>query len=468
MKIVGKAVSFIAVGTLAAGALAGCAASSPTSAASQTEGKVSVSAQETNKPVADKNDEPVHITFWHSMGGAGGESIQKLTDAFNASQNNVAVEVQYQGTYDEAINKLKNSALGDAGPDVMQLYDIGTRWMIDSGYAYRMQDFIDGEGYDASQLEQNILAYYTIDDQLYSMPFNSSTPLLYYNKDAFKEAGLDPEKAPVNFDELIETSKKLVKKEGDKVTRYGANIQIYGWFFEQFLVKSELEYANNGNGREDGATAVSFDTNGGALSIMNKWKEAVESGALINLGRDSDVNQEAFIAGNSCMTLASTASLAGIKNKINGKFELGTAYLPSIRQEDKGGVSIGGGSLWIMDKKDDAKAKAAWEYVKYMVSPQVQVEWAKATGYFPITTEAYKLADMTAHLEAQPQFKTAINQLHDSTGSKGALLAVFPEARSTIEENLEKLLNNEISAEAAVAKSAETINKAIEKYNKTK
>jgi sn-glycerol 3-phosphate transport system substrate-binding protein len=464
MKKLNKIISLIAVGTLGFGTLVGCTAAN-------TETPAAVQVTETKLPTAaveESKEEAVHIVFWHSMGGAGGEAIQKLSDAFNTSQDHIEVEVQYQGTYDEAINKLKNSALGDAGPDVMQLYDIGTRWMIDSGYTYTMQDFIDKEGYDASLLEQNILAYYSIDNKLYSMPFNSSTPILYYNKDAFKEAGLDAEKAPSNFDELIETSKKLVKKEGDKVTRYGANIQIYGWFFEQFLVKSQLDYANNGNGRKDGATAVSFDSNGGALSIMNKWKEAVDSGAVANLGRDSDTNQEAFIAGNSCMTLASTASLAGIKNKIDGKFELGTAYLPSIRPEDKGGVSIGGGSLWIMDKKDEAKANAAWEFIKYMVSPEVQVEWSKATGYFPITTEAYNMPAMAEHLEAQPQFKTAIDQLHASTGSTGALLAVFPEARSTIEENIEKLLNNELSTEEAVAKASETINKAIEKYNKTK
>lgn len=201
---------------------------------------------------------------------------------------------------------------------------------------------------------------------------------------------------------------------------------------------------------------------------MEKWLEAVDAGNMVNLGRDEDVNKDAFTAGNSAMLLGSTASLSTIKASINGKFELGTAYFPGVTNEDQGGVSIGGGSLWIMDKEDDAKEQAAWEFVKYLISAESQVKWSKATGYFPITTKAYDLPEMTAHLEAQPEFKTAIDQLHDSKGSTGALLAVFPEARACIEENIEKLLNHELTPEEAVNASAQTINKAIERYNKTK
>jgi sn-glycerol 3-phosphate transport system substrate-binding protein len=417
---------------------------------------------------AATNDGKTKVVFWHSMGGAGGKAITDMATAFNASQDKIAVDVQFQGSYDEAINKLQNAAIGAAKPDVMQLYDIGTRWMIDSGLAIKMQDFINTDKFNAGDLEENILAYYTVDKSLYSMPFNSSTPILYYNKDAFNEAGLDPNVAPKNFDELIAFSKKLVKKDGGKIVRYGANIQIYGWFFEQFLVKMQADYANNGNGRASGASAVAFDGNGAGIAIMKKWKEAVDSGALVNLGRNGDVNRDAFTAGTSAMFLGSTASLSTVKAGINGKFALGTAYYPSIRKDDKGGVSIGGGSLWILDNKDKKKAAAAWEFVKFMVSSEQQVFWAKATGYFPITKKAYDLPAMTDHLAKNPEFKTAIDQLHASVGSKGALLAVFPEARACVEENIEKMLAGQQTPEQAVAASAKTINKSIERYNKTK
>lgn len=406
------------------------------------------------------------LTFWHSMGGKGGEAITALVDAFNESQDEIRVVAEYQGAYDDAVNKLKSSALRNAGPDIMQLYEIGTKWMIDSEYAIPMQDFIDEEGYDVSHLEENILDYYTIDDKLYSMPFNTSTPILYYNKTAFEEVGLNPEVAPTNFDEILEYSEKLTKKSGNITERYGYAMQIYGWFFEQFLIKQQLDYANEGNGRDNQATAVTFDTNQGALNIINGWKTLVDSGLIANFGRNGDAVTDSFASGKVAMTIASTASLTDIKSKINDTFELGTAYFPAVSSTDEGGVSIGGASLWIMDKGDDDKAKAAFEFIKFMVSADVQAQWAQATGYFSVNKEAYEIPSMVEYLNNNPEFQTAIDQLREPNNQSGALLGVFPEARAAIEENIEKVLNNELSASEAVLNLTKTINQALEKYNK--
>ncbi|MDR0623887.1 MAG: extracellular solute-binding protein, partial [Treponema sp.] len=114
------------------------------------------------------------VVFWHAMGGKNGEAINKLITEFNSSQNAIEVEGQYQGNYDDAITKIRATQKG-AGPDIMQLYDIGTRWAIDSGYPLKMQDFINRDNYDISDYEPNILAYYTLDGELYSMPFNCSS-----------------------------------------------------------------------------------------------------------------------------------------------------------------------------------------------------------------------------------------------------------------------------------------------------
>lgn len=126
------------------------------------------------------------ISFWHAMGGVNGEALDYLVNKFNEeNEYGIKVDSQYQGEYDDEINKLKSAQLGNMGADLVQIYDIGTRFMIDSGWVIPMQDMIDSEGYDVSDLEPNITAYYTVDDKLYSMPFNSSTPILYYNKDMF-------------------------------------------------------------------------------------------------------------------------------------------------------------------------------------------------------------------------------------------------------------------------------------------
>ena len=417
-----------------------------------------------NKAV--KDGEATEVTFWHSMGGKGGEAINSLVEEFNSSQDEIKVVAEYQGAYDDAINKLKSSALGNSGPDIMQLYEIGTKWMIDSGYAIPMQELIDEDDFDISSLEENIASYYTIDGTLYSMPFNTSTPILYYNKTAFEEVGLDPETAPTNFDEILEYSNKLAVVNGNKVERYGYAMQIYGWFFEQFLIKQQLDYANKGNGREGAATSVVFDSNNGAANIINGWKTLVDSGVVANFGRDSEATTDAFASGKVAMTIASTASLTDIKGKINDSFELGTAYLPAVSATDKGGVSIGGASLWVMDKGDDDKSKAAFEFIKFMISAESQAKWAKATGYFPVTKDAYELEEMTDNLKNNPEFQTAIDQLREENNDSGAVLGVFPEARASIEENIEKVLNNESTTDEAVKNIANTINSALDKYNK--
>ncbi|MGM9985925.1 MAG: extracellular solute-binding protein, partial [Bacillaceae bacterium] len=163
------------------------------------------SKEKTEAP-AENKDKVTTITFWHAMGGALGQAIDKLVSDFNSSQDKIKVEAQFQGTYDDAINKLKSSVKGNSGPDVMQVYDIGTRFMIDSGYITPMQDLIEKYKYDTSKLEPNLLSYYTVNDKLYSMPFNSSTPIFYYNKNAFKEAGLSEADIPKNFDQLTEVA----------------------------------------------------------------------------------------------------------------------------------------------------------------------------------------------------------------------------------------------------------------------
>ncbi|WP_160676725.1 ABC transporter substrate-binding protein [Clostridium sp. C8-1-8] len=420
---------------------------------------------------ASADGKPVEITFWHSMGGAGGDAIKKMVEDFNKTHSNIKVTDQYQGAYDDAINKLKSSQQGKSGPDVMQLYDIGTRWMIDSGYATPVQKFIDAEKYDTSSLEKNIVGYYTVDNKLNSMPFNSSTPILYYNKTAFKEAGLDPDKAPKNFDELKEMSAKLTKKDSSgKTTNYGFSMAIYGWIFEQYMSKQGKFYANNENGRKDKATAVDFDSNGAGLKFVKMWKDLYDQGLLGNYGRKTDDTQNAFVGGKAFMYIDSTASLSGVLKGVNGKFEVGTAALPNLSDDDKGGVSIGGGSLWIMDKKDknDSKQKAAWEFVKFMVSPEEQVFWNKSTGYFPVTTKAYDIQDMKDNLTKYPQFKTAIDQLHASPlEARGALLAVFPEARQTVETNIESMLQGKETPEQVIDNAAKAINTSIDKYNKS-
>ena len=181
------------------------------------------------------------------------------------------------------------------------------------------------------------------------------------------------------------------------------------------------------------ATAVEFDSNGGALNILNAWKALNDADVAPNVGRaGSDTATTDFTSGKAAITLGSTASLKQILQDVNGSFEVGTAYFPTIKDGDEGGVSIGGASLWALNNNDDAKAAATWKFIKFLISPESQAYWNAETGYFPVTTAADEEQTFKDNVAQYPQFQTAIDQLHDSSADyAGALLSVFPEARAT-------------------------------------
>lgn len=403
------------------------------------------------------------VVWWHSMGGELGTAADQLVADFNASQDKVEVEAIFQGTYDESLNKMKASMDSKSGPSLIQVYEIGSRFMIDSGAITPVQQFIDEENYDLSHLEENIMNYYTFDGKQYSMPFNTSNPILYYNKDLFKAAGLDPNKAPATYEEL--------KKAAEALSKNGApaSFAIYGWFMEQFFANQGAEYVDNGNGRTAAATQSLVNEEAG-VKTLEWWKGLIDSQAAINLGRKTDDTKKAFVAGQVSMTLDSTAGLRGIVDSVGDKFEVGTAFLPKPDGSSDGGVIIGGASLWVLNNKPAEEQQAAWEFIKYLAEPQTQAKWHIATGYFPITKKAYDEQIVKDNLAKYPQFQTAVDQLHASKPSlatQGAVMGVFPEARQIVESAIEEALGGSKSTKQALDDAAKAITDKIGNYNKT-
>ena len=451
-----RIVSAFLATTMALGMLAGCGGGKSledqTGAAAETEKAEMAAADEVSG---------TEITFWHSMGGVNGEAIATLVDRFNEeNEYGIKVNAQYQGEYDDSLNKLKSAQIGNMGADLVQVYEIGTRFMLESGWIVPMQTMVDADNYDVSEIEPNLAAYYTIDGELCSMPFNSSTPIMYYNKDMFKAAGIT--EIPDSLEAIDEIGAQLEDKGGASEVM---SLGIYGWFFEQLIGKQGLEYANNGNGREEAATAVAFDENGAAKNILEAWQKLYKDGYAPNVGKGGDSGLADFSSGKSAITLGSTASLKQILQDVNGKFEVGTAYFPKVKSSDEGGVSIGGASLWALNNKDPKKLRATWEFIKFLISAESQAFWNAQTGYFPVTTAAHEEQVFKDNIAQYPQFQTAIDQLHDSSPEyTGALLSVFPEARATVESEIENMLNGE-EVDTAVKNMAEAINKSIEEYN---
>ena len=411
---------------------------------------------------------PLRIIFWHSMGGALGETVVRaFVSRFNASRRDIQVDAQFQGSYDDAVNKLRASMQSSAVPAVAQVYDIGTRFMIDSKGVVPMQDFIDREKVDLTQLEPNILGYYRVGGRLYSMPFNTSSAILYYNKDLFRKAGLDPNRPPQTFEEIEDYAKRLVQTGA---TRSGITLAIYGWFFEQLLARQGALYCDHGNGRDAAPSAVVFDRGEEGPRILDWWARMVKAGVATNPGRPTAASQRAFAAGQTAMTFDSTAVLRSLLTQAGGRFDIGTGYFPKPPSASAGGSIVGGASTWILKNRPPAEQQAAWEFVKFISAPPQQAAWYAGTGYFPIRRDAYREPAAQETLAKNPQFLTAISELRSSPinrATQGALLGVFPEARQRVEDAIEATVLGQKSSKQALGDAAREINQAIAVYNRT-
>ncbi|MBE3564083.1 MAG: ABC transporter substrate-binding protein [Hydrogenibacillus schlegelii] len=451
---------------IAALALAGCGAKpTGTSGDASSTGSGGAGAPASETPTTGAAEKkPIEIVWWHAMSGPLGEAVNALVDEFNKTHSDIQVKAVFQGNYDEELTKLK-AALGTKNaPHLVQVYEIGSRFMLDSGAVEPMQTWIDRDHFDTSDFEDNILGYYTFDGKLYSMPFNTSNPILYYNKNLFREAGLDPDKPPRTFEEVAAAAKKLTK-DG----RYGASFAIYGWFMEQFFANQGALLVNNGNGRDALATESLLNGDAG-VKTLTWWKGMIDDGSMLNLGRKTSDTQQAFAAGKVAMTLDSTAALRGILQGVGDKFEVGTGFLPRPADAKDGGVIVGGASLWMLKDKPEEEKRAAWEFIKFVVSPKMQALWHVNTGYFPVTKAAYDEAIVRENMQKYPQFKTAIDQLHAtklSRATQGAVIGVFPEARQITERAMEEALSGKKPIQEALDQAAKEITEKIQQYNRS-
>ena len=444
---------------------AACGGTAPTGGTSPS-GAAGLSALAPAKDVAPA----ATITWWHAMSGVNGDALNKIVAGFNSSQSKIKVETVFQGNYDDLLAKLNTAIASNAAPALVQVYDIGQRYMYDSQQVVPMQAFIDRDKFSTTDFEPAVINYYKYQDKLQSMPFNASTPMLYYNKDAFKEVGLDPAKPPVTFTEIADAAKKLTKKDASgTTTRFGFGPSIYGWLFEQLMSTSGSLYADNGNGRDDRATKVVYN-NAQGKAILDWWKAGVDGGYFFNPGIDNDGAANAFNAQKTAMYIESTARLRGHITTIAGKFDLGTGLYP--RPDGKpatGGNIIGGASLYIMKSRPAAEQQAAWEFVKYAMTPAVQGQWQSDTGYYPIVKAAYDTAPSKEWSTKYPQFLTAITAIRDSPQNRftnGAVLGVMPQARTRVNKMIESVLLGQATSQAALDAAATEMNAAIDKYNK--
>ncbi|ADU29282.1 ABC transporter substrate-binding protein [Evansella cellulosilytica] len=462
-----RKLSWIFLVIMLLGVIAACSTeeseASPETLDTETTDNNDDSAEEEESPVEDDatGDDKVSVEFWHGMGGGLGEALDELVDQYNASQDAVEVVSEYQGSYEELLTKFRSVGGTSEAPALVQVFEVGTKYMIDSGYITPVQEWIDKDNYDVNQLEGNILSYYTVDGSLYSMPFNSSTPALLYNKDAFEEVGLDPENPPTTFSEIMEAAEMLTTDD-----RYGFSILGHGWFFEQLLSTQGADYVNNDNGRSDIATEAIFNGEEGLRAF--EWiNEMNKAGTFGYFGSSWDDVRAAFQAEQVAMYLDSSAGTKGTVD--NAPFAVGSGFVPYADEVERNGVIIGGGSIWMANGISEEEQAAAFDFMKFLQTPEVQAEWHLATGYFAINPSAYDEPIVSEVHEEYPQLRVPIEQLQATlpgTATQGALISVFPESRQLVVTALENMLQG-MEPKEALDQAVEGTNRAIEIANRT-
>lgn len=425
-------------------------------------------ASNANVPTPKESDGSVTVNFWHSMSGTNGQVLDKMINEFNAqNKGKITVKGLYQGKYDEAITKYKSAVQSQSTPTLMQIYDIGSRFMMDSGTITPIQNFIDKDKYDTSDLQPNVAGYYTVNGKLYSMPFNTSMPVLYYNKTLFEKAGLDPNKAPETLDEVKAAAEKLSEKNGGPA-QYGFNAAVYGWYLEQEIAASGEQYCGPDNGRgKDRVSKFDFD-NDAAVTFMKWWKDMVDSGVSGNTGSDTTAAINAFETGNIGITIESTADLAGVMDAAKHKgFEVGVGNYPKIKKNNSGPI-IGGGSLWISNvKHSDEEQQAAWQFVKFLSDPKRQAEWHTGTGYFPTSKKALEEPADAQWRQQYPQFDVAVKQLQNTKltpATQGCSAGVMPQARKGVEKAVEQIFEG-TDPKKALSDQVKALQTDLDDYN---
>ena len=419
-----------------------------------------------------KAQHPVQITAWHALTQANATALQAATDQFNSSQSQVHVTLVNQPQYNDTQEKfVAGLSTGDL-PDVAQIQDTGLQQMIDTHAILPVQSCINAAHY-SSQLSDFIprtLSYWTVKGVLYGMPFNVSNPVFFYNKTAFQKAGLDPNSPPQTLNQVMVDAQKL--KASGAVTQAGYGLKTDPSDLEEWVAKAGEAYVNNGNGRQARATTAIFDATA-AKQVFAWMSKMVSSGlAVVN----NDQNTEAYNNllgignGNQAMTIDSSATLGTITQLLNsGQYpnvNLGVGAMPG--PSGPGGVLVGGAAFYIVNKSSPAKQAAAWEYLKFLDSPQTQATFGAATGYVPIRKSSVTLPAMQQLWAKIPGYKVAYDQLvtgPSNTATAGPVIGDYQGVRDAVRNAEEAMFSNGVKSNTALAQAVKNATAAIQAYN---
>ncbi|MFB6298378.1 MAG: ABC transporter substrate-binding protein [Salinirussus sp.] len=461
-----------AAGITAVAGIAGCAGQSDGSGSGDgggTEGSSdggSGSAETGGSSGDGGSSGTTSIRFWHAMGGDLGKFIDTLASEFTKRTDGIEVEATQKGSYRETLNATTSAVQAGNPPAVAQIFEIGTQLALDSGAFTPVEEIIPSDRIDYDNFLDSVLNYYRIDGTLNSMPFNSSNAIFYYNKDAFAEAGLDPESPPTTYQGVADAAQTLTDAG---VVEKGTTWPNHSWFVEQWFAEQNQPLVNNENGRAGRATETFLESDA-SRNVFEWWTQLFDDGQYLNPGIEAwGAAQQAFLTGKTGMLGYSTSSIAPMKKgaQDNG-FELGTMRLPTPEGQ-RNGVVIGGASMWVPSGLSDAKQTAAGEFLLWMSQPEQQKRWHTNTGYFPVREEAISQLESEGFYDENPNFRTAIDQLRetkDSPATRGALMGPFRKVRTIVEEGYVSMIQEEsVDVDSGLERIDSQSEDALASYN---
>lgn len=405
------------------------------------------------------------IQWWHAMSGPLGEWVNDLARQFNESQKDYKVVPTYKGTYDESMTAAIAAFRAGNAPHILQVFEVGTATMMASKGAIRPVAEVMKEGggkFDPSVYISAVAGYYTAPNgQMLSLPFNSSTTVFYYNKDAFKAAGLDPNKAPQTWPEVVAAASKL-KAAGHKcpfTTSWISWTQL-----ESFSAWHNTLFATENNGFGGTKARLAFNSPLHVRHFENLANMS-KQGLFIYKGR-ANTPDVSFPSGECAMMTGSSGLYSRVAKE--AKFAYGIAPLPyyvDVQGAPQNTV-IGGASLWVMSGKKPAEYIGVAAFFKFLSDPQVQSASHKRTGYLPITTAAFELTEKSGFYKQNPGTDVAVNQMirKATDKSRGIRLGNFVQIRTIIDEETEQVWSGKKGAKEALDDAVRRGNEQLERF----
>jgi sn-glycerol 3-phosphate transport system substrate-binding protein len=407
------------------------------------------------------------ISWWHAMGGALGDTVNQIATDFNASQSDYVITPVFKGTYEEALTAGIAAFRAGEQPNILQVFDAGAATviaaqgatipvqdlLIDNGVDFNIEDYISGVRY----------FYADSEDKMIGMPFNSSSPIMYYNVQALEAAGVTPPKTYEEFETV--TAPALVE------AGYIPLAQSHSpWIWvENFMSRHDLPFATNDNGYTGLDTQILV--NSPELKMhWSKVKEWRDAGFYEWYGAAWNDNQKPFEEGKVAIWMGSSGSFGGL-SKLDLPFDFSATVLPyweSVTTEPKQ-TFIGGAALFAMSGKSDAENAATAAFFQYLTSPETQVMWHKETGYVPVTTAAYEMAKAEGYYDELPAAEVGIEQLSLPAGeyTKGYRMGFYVQIRDVMNREFGRILVGDTSVDDAFTAIEAESNELLAKFAQT-